>query len=87
MASSMAPLQSLGQDDENEVQHGCFGHELSLALALVLYDADSFTDGMTLLFRSRQSKRILGHVASLQSVSVFMMSVSVFIHDAISITS
>ena len=36
MASSMAPLHSLGQDDSNEVQHDIFGHVRPLELVLAL---------------------------------------------------
>ena len=41
MALSIAPLSSIGQDDQNEVQHYLFGPVMPLALALVAHDIDS----------------------------------------------
>ena len=40
MELSIAPLQSLGQDDSNEVQHDIFGHMMILALASASFDAN-----------------------------------------------
>ena len=54
MALSMAPLYSLGQDDENEVQHDIFGHVTPLVQLTVYLDTDRFVNGTTALLRSRQ---------------------------------
>ena len=54
MASSMAPLYSLGEDDQNEIQHDFFGHLMPLALALTSCDADSIINGTIAFLSLRQ---------------------------------
>ena len=41
----MVPLHSIGQDDQNEVQHD-FGHVISLALASAVHDANDIINGI-----------------------------------------
>ena len=41
----MAPLHSLDQDIQNEVQHGIFGQVTPLAPALASHDADGIVNG------------------------------------------
>ena len=38
MASTMTSLHSLGQDDQNEVQHDCLGHVIPLGPVYVSHD-------------------------------------------------
>ena len=45
MAPPVASLNSLAQDDRNEVQHDFFGHMTPLALMPALHDADSIVNG------------------------------------------
>ena len=56
MALPNAPLQLLGQDDRNEVQHEISGHVIPLALMLASHDAISTVKGTTTFLTSRQSK-------------------------------
>ena len=53
-APSMVPLHSLGQDDQNDVQHNFFGHVISLASALYLCNAVNDTIAF---FTSEKSMR------------------------------
>ena len=39
----MAPLNSLGQDDQNKVQHDHIGHVMLLVLALALGDVQEYS--------------------------------------------
>ena len=52
----MAPLHSLCPDDQNEMQHGFFGHVMTLVSALISHDSTDAINGTTAFFRSRQSK-------------------------------
>ena len=52
----MAPLQSLDQDNWNEVQHEISDHVMPLAPALVSNDACSITTDTVAFLTSRQSK-------------------------------
>ena len=45
MALTVAPLHSLDQDDQNELEHYSFGHVAPLALASLSYDADGIIKG------------------------------------------
>ena len=54
---SMAPLHSLGQDDENEVQHNLSVHVMPLALASVSNDANSIINGTTTSLMLRTAER------------------------------
>ena len=49
MSTSMAALHSLGQYDQNEVQHDMF---LPLALVLASKDADGVINGIVAFLRS-----------------------------------
>ena len=54
VASSMAPLYSLGQDDKNEVQQDFFGH--ATPWALTSCHADGTVNGTTAFHWKTQSK-------------------------------
>ena len=54
--SSMAPLHLLGQDNQDEVQHDCFGHVMPLISTSILCDVYGIVNGITAFLRSRQSK-------------------------------
>ena len=43
----MAPLHSLHQENQNEVQHDLFGYMTPLALALASHDGKSIVNDMT----------------------------------------
>ena len=45
MVLSMVPLYSLGQNDQNEVQHDFFGHVMSLMMAFMSCDANGVING------------------------------------------
>ena len=49
----MAPLNFLGQDNQNEMQHDFFGHMMLLALALMSHGADGVINGSVAFLRSR----------------------------------
>ena len=51
---SMAPLHSIYQEDQNEVQHDFLGHVIPLASAA--HDADGVVSSTTAFPRSRQLK-------------------------------
>ena len=53
MVLSMAPLHSLGQHDQNEVQHDLFVHVMPLTLDLTSSDADGVMNGFITFLRSR----------------------------------
>ena len=55
MASSVVPLHSLGQDDQNEVQHYIFGHVTAWVPALASHDISGVNNGIIAFPRSRQS--------------------------------
>ena len=46
-------INSLGQHDQNEVQHDSFVHDTILVPALVLHDANDLANGTNALLRSR----------------------------------
>ena len=46
-------LYSLGQDDQNKVQHDFFGHVTPFVSALASHDVDSVINGTILFLRSR----------------------------------
>ena len=52
MASTVALLHSLGQDDQNVVKHDCFGHVTLLVQALASHDTNGEINGTTLSLRS-----------------------------------
>ena len=54
MASSMAALHFLGQDDENEVKHDISGHVIPLAPVSVSHNATSIVNGTIAFLKSRQ---------------------------------
>ena len=49
-------MHSLGQDDQNDLQHDFFGHVTLLTLAWALHDADSIANGTTAFLKLRQLK-------------------------------
>ena len=51
MASSVASLHCLGQDDQNELKHKLFGHETPLALTPALHGANGIINGTTTVLR------------------------------------
>ena len=53
MASSMVPLHSLPQDDQNEVQDDIFEHVMPLKLAFTSGDADGAIISITAFLGSR----------------------------------
>ena len=53
IASLIAPLHLLDQDDQNEMQHTSFGHVMPLMLESVFHDANSISNGTIPLVRSR----------------------------------
>ena len=69
----MAPLNFLGQDDRNEVQHDFFGHVIPLAL--VSCDVDSIFNGIIGFLRSRQLK--LGPIVLTWSCGTIGISVGI----------
>ena len=52
-ASSMAPLHSLGQDDQNEVQHDFLCHVMPWVPVSASHDADGSINGTTAFPTSR----------------------------------
>ena len=46
-ASSVEPLHLFCHDDQNEVQHGFFGHVTPLALAITSYHVDGIVNSNT----------------------------------------
>ena len=54
MMSSMAPLNSLGQDDRNEVQHDFYSHVTQLTLTSAAYDANGII--ISIIMASLQSR-------------------------------
>ena len=52
----IAPLHSLGQDNQNEVQHDIFGHVMPLALVLASCDANGIVNSTSAFLRARQLK-------------------------------
>ena len=59
----MACLHSLGQDDQNEVQHDFFGQVTALVLVSALHDANRTVNGTTTSLRSRQLNEVQ-HICS-----------------------
>ena len=55
-ASSMAPLHSVGPENQNEVQHDSFDHAMPLAQTLASHDINGSVNGTTAFLRSRQLK-------------------------------
>ena len=55
MASSVAPLYSLGQDDQNKVQHDFLSHVTPLQPAMTSHDANVVINGIITFPRSIQS--------------------------------
>ena len=53
MTSSIIPLHSLGQDNQNEVQHDSFGNVMPLALVLLLHNANDIINSSTEFLLSR----------------------------------
>ena len=75
----MAPLHSLGPDDQNEVQHYFFGHVTQLAPASPGHDADGIVNGTITFLMSRWSKwskkwLFFSHLMSLVQVSVSLIA-------------
>ena len=56
MVLLMTPLHSLGQDDQNKVQHDFFGQVTPLAPVSVSHGANGIVQGIITFLRSRQSK-------------------------------
>ena len=52
LISSRVPLHSLGQANQNEVQHNLFGYVMPLALALGSSDTVGIISGITAFLRS-----------------------------------
>ena len=63
MALLIEPVHSLGQDDQNVVQHVFFGHVMPLALALPQHDANGIVNDTTVFLRARP--HLLGNVTTL----------------------
>ena len=65
----MAPLHSLGQDDQNEVQHNIFGHVIPFGPALASCHPYSIVHGTIPFLRSRKLKwdatLLFGHLLPL----------------------
>ena len=53
MALSMAQLHSLGQHDQNYMQHDIFGHVMPLPLATALTDGNGAVNGIIPFLKSR----------------------------------
>ena len=90
MASSMESLHSLGQGNQNDLQHSLFVHMIPLALAWVASNANSVINGIIAFHRSRWSKwgatGHFGHVMLLASASGYISSMA-HVTDASSSTS
>ena len=56
IALSLAQMDLLVQDDQNEVQHDFFGHLVPLALVLVSHNVKGIINGTIAFLRSRWSK-------------------------------
>ena len=73
MASSIATLHSLGQDDWKDLQHYIFGHVTPLALASASHNKDSLVNGtIAFLVQDDQNEvqhKLFGHVMSLALAS------------------
>ena len=57
MASSVAPLHFLVQDDQNEMQHDFFSHLTLLALASASCDATGIVNNTIVFITSTQLKQ------------------------------